>query len=140
MEKKKRYLNHIFKNKWRHKNTEKDKIIANLNKISDVKLVISRIMKNKNTWQRKYKVWEGINIPNTLIGVSRSHANRDIKTISSWINTTFSLNKMAAFFWHLIFIKIYVFFMCHVPRSMIGLEYTHKNMKHSLLSRTLSIV
>lgn len=43
--------------------------MANLNKTGDVKIVISRIMNNKNTWQRKYEVWEGINIPNTLIGI-----------------------------------------------------------------------
>lgn len=48
----------------------KDKGMANLKKTGDVKIVISRIMKNKNTWQRKYKVWEGINILNILIGIS----------------------------------------------------------------------
>lgn len=53
--------------------------MANLNKTGDVKIVISRIMNNKNTWQRKYKVWGGINIPNNLIGISCTHAKKGYK-------------------------------------------------------------
>ena len=43
--------------------------MVSLNKIGYVKIVIWRLIKDENTWQRRHKMWEGINTPNTLEGI-----------------------------------------------------------------------
>ena len=53
----------------------KDKGMAKLKKTGDVKIVISRIMKNKNTWQRKYKAWEWVSPIQTIGNHQNSFRN-----------------------------------------------------------------